>query len=215
MRIYDIARTTRAKNDRGDTIVEVLISTAIISMVLVGAFTIANRNRLASQQVQEYSNAQKLLESQTEKFKSMSIDDVTAGCNGPDGACAPETIGGATYDKKITKINDTTYKVDVSWDTLGGSRATASIYYTIPPENFALTQLPVPPPVDPPTDLPTDPPTEPQWPPICNVKSGAIKADPRDCRQDCSDTQTKFPSDIKTTQFTSSIVAPCDIWKNL
>lgn len=54
----------RKLGSHGDTIVEVLIATAIASLVLVSAYAITTRNTRATQDVQENSYAQKLVEQQ-------------------------------------------------------------------------------------------------------------------------------------------------------
>lgn len=59
---------------RGDTIVEVLIAIAIIGVVLSGAFVAINRDSNASLQVQERSQAIKLVETQLERLKGVASD---------------------------------------------------------------------------------------------------------------------------------------------
>ena len=56
---------------RGDTIVEVLISIAVVSMVLAGAFVVTNRSLQATRSAQERSIALKLAESQLEQIKGI------------------------------------------------------------------------------------------------------------------------------------------------
>jgi Tfp pilus assembly protein PilV len=55
---------------KGDTIVEVLIAVAVVSAVLVGAFTIANRSSVQIRAAQERSEAQKLASSAIESLKA-------------------------------------------------------------------------------------------------------------------------------------------------
>lgn len=57
--------------ERGDTIVEVLISIAVISAVLGGAYVATNRSFLMSRDTQERSAGLKLVESQLEQLKSI------------------------------------------------------------------------------------------------------------------------------------------------
>ncbi len=64
-------------NQRGDTIVEVLIAIAVISLVLGGAYVTTNRSLQATRAAQERVNALKLAESQMEQIKAMAANDPT------------------------------------------------------------------------------------------------------------------------------------------
>lgn len=66
----------RFNSQRGDTIVEVLISIAIISSVMAGAFVAANRSLDQARQSQERSEASEILKAQTELLK-VAIKDPT------------------------------------------------------------------------------------------------------------------------------------------
>ena len=134
-----LARAKFLNNERGDTIIEVLIATSILSMVLVGAFTIANRNTLATQEVQEHSYAQKVLEGFAEQVKQAG--GVPGGCS--EGSCSSVVNGEATYERKVSLVSGSTYKLEVTWDTLSGGKASTRSYYTIPPQEFSMTQTPV------------------------------------------------------------------------
>ena len=59
-------------HQRGDTIVEVLISIAVISLVLGGAYVTTQRSLLASRDAQERGNALKLTEGQLEQLKNIA-----------------------------------------------------------------------------------------------------------------------------------------------
>ena len=61
-------------NDKGDTIVEVLLAIAIVGVVLGGAFVAANRSLNIAQQSQDRSQATKILEAQLERLKSIASD---------------------------------------------------------------------------------------------------------------------------------------------
>lgn len=65
-------------NQRGDTIVEVLISIAVVSLILGGAYVTTNKSLKAERGAQERTNATKLVESQIESLKSIAIDDPDA-----------------------------------------------------------------------------------------------------------------------------------------
>lgn len=60
------------KNNRGDTIVEVLMVIAIMSAVLGTAYAITNKSVEGNQLAQEHTVALKLAESQVESVKALS-----------------------------------------------------------------------------------------------------------------------------------------------
>lgn len=74
--------------ERGDTIVEVLITIAIVSLVLGGAYVTTNRSLLATRSAQERSIALKLAESQIERLKSI----IAANPSLIFGGTAPSTF---------------------------------------------------------------------------------------------------------------------------
>lgn len=57
------------KNQKGDTIVEVLLAIAVVSSVLGGAYVAANRSLNTNRAAQERAEATKLVESQLESLK--------------------------------------------------------------------------------------------------------------------------------------------------
>jgi len=57
------------RNQRGDTILEVLISVAVLALILTTTFALANRNSQATRQAAERGEAQKMAQSQMEKLK--------------------------------------------------------------------------------------------------------------------------------------------------
>jgi type II secretory pathway pseudopilin PulG len=67
----------RPLSQTGDTIVEVLIAIAIISLVLTGAFSTTHKSLAATRSSQEHSEALKLLESQIENIRSYAIYPAT------------------------------------------------------------------------------------------------------------------------------------------
>lgn len=76
--------TKRPLNQRGDTIVEVLISIAIVSMILGGAYVMTNRSLQATRGAQERSNALKVVEAQLEMLKSVAGGANTVNVMGPN-----------------------------------------------------------------------------------------------------------------------------------
>lgn len=130
----DISPKRKNRHESGETIVEVLIATAIIGLVLASAFVIVNKNVASNQDVEEHAFAQKLVESQTEQLRQDASTPVSAGCYKEDDIYTTIedecklTNGGAVYRKKITK-SDGTYAISVTWQTIGGSIATETVYY--------------------------------------------------------------------------------------
>ncbi len=76
-------------NQAGDTIVEVLIAIAVISLVLGSSYAITRRSSVAIRVAQEHSEALKIAESQLEQLKSLSGN--TAGNNDVFTRTAPAT----------------------------------------------------------------------------------------------------------------------------
>lgn len=58
--------------ERGDTIVEVLIAIAVVSLILGGAYVTTNKSLLATRAAEERGNALKLAESQVEQLKGLA-----------------------------------------------------------------------------------------------------------------------------------------------
>jgi prepilin-type N-terminal cleavage/methylation domain-containing protein len=84
---------------RGDTIVEVLIAIAIISLVLTGAFSTTHASLLATRTSQEHSEALKLLESQIESIRSYNIAPPSPTATEP--FCVDSTAVATNYQAKF------------------------------------------------------------------------------------------------------------------
>lgn len=69
----------RRLRQAGDTIVEVLIATAVLGVVLAGAYGVASRSLRAARQAQERGEALKLVESQIELLKNYQLDPQAVG----------------------------------------------------------------------------------------------------------------------------------------
>lgn len=125
-------------NQVGDTMVEVLISMAIVSMILGGAYVTSNKSLLAVRDAQEHVDALKLASTQVESLNAIPAVAYNSGpfCYGPNstlqavntatgnctftgsGALATNGIQPA-YSVAITyDPASLTYKVKVNWDTL-------------------------------------------------------------------------------------------------
>ena len=134
-------RAIRGKNQRGDTIVEVLIAIGIESLVLVTAYATTNRNVAIMQNTREQTQAQKLVEKQIELLRAYPAFSGTcfsgsSPANGNDcklknnGSAAGTGYTGAVYDMNISKTSDT-YTISAKWDKIGGSTGNVTMYYQL------------------------------------------------------------------------------------
>ena len=128
-------------NQRGDTIVEVLIAIAIVSMVLGGAYVTTNKSLKATRNAQEHTNALKLVEGQVEQIKSVAggsnPDNVFTGINpfcidngvvvAPTAAaCRVNSAGAPTtaepiYRLSATRTGSNLFTVTVTWSSITGN----------------------------------------------------------------------------------------------
>jgi prepilin-type N-terminal cleavage/methylation domain-containing protein len=109
-------------SQRGDTIVEVLIAMAVITMVLAGAYVVTNRSLSATRSAQERTIALKLAESQLEQVKALAaaspdnifgaaapspfcISNVGAVVDATNAACAVDTVGAPTTKQPLFRIS--------------------------------------------------------------------------------------------------------------
>lgn len=128
----------RPSSERGDTIIEVLIAIAIVSLVLTSAYALTNRNVQANQEVQEQAYAQKLIEQQVELLRAADTKPTSDGCfSGPNSFVAAGsptcsvTNGGAVYKLNLSPQGSQVYKATATWPTIGGSNADVTIYYEV------------------------------------------------------------------------------------
>lgn len=136
--------TFHRSRERGDTIVEVLIATAIISLVLVLAYATATRNARVAQETREQTQAVKIAERQVELLRNSNLTSPAVlptaanpcypvGATTPGAACDNFTAdgSGATYQVRITPPTGTgdVYTVQVEWDTLAGRTANVTMRY--------------------------------------------------------------------------------------
>lgn len=101
---------------RGDTIVEVLIAVAVVSMVVASAYAITNRNLANTRQAQEHSEASKLGQAQIEQLRVYATQATQseppfsfvgqAYCISSSGSLS------ATFSRPAASSPDTDYNAD-------------------------------------------------------------------------------------------------------
>lgn len=123
---------------RGDTIVEVLIAISIVSLILTSAYAVTNRNAQVAQKIQEQGQAQKLVEREIELLRTYDGTIPAGWCLVSDGSGVTATSGapcdqmtaegsGATY--KLTITGSSSYQITATWDALGGQTGNVTMYY--------------------------------------------------------------------------------------
>jgi len=133
-------------NQSGDTIIEVLICIAVVSLVLAGAYVSTNRNTLLTLDAQEHGQALKLVETQLEFLRAaaqpnpafslgvnncfdntgtLQVDNSHAGSDPcwqqTDGTSAPAGQEPTYKMKVVLSSAPNTYKVSATWDTPVGT----------------------------------------------------------------------------------------------
>jgi type II secretory pathway pseudopilin PulG len=132
----------RKLTERGDTIVEVLIAIAVVSLVLGGAFVTTNKSLQSTRDSQERGNAFKLVESQVERIKNIAatnpdaifgptvpatycISSAGAVVVSTNAACAVNSAGTATTAEPIYRLTITrsgnTFTVRNTWTKVRSS----------------------------------------------------------------------------------------------
>jgi type II secretory pathway pseudopilin PulG len=131
-------RHFRRLSEQGDTIVEVLISIAVVSLILGGAFASTNNSLQATREAQEHGDALKLVESQIEQLKGID-KAIIFGAGVPakyciaggvavdfsNAACVVNADGTATtaepaYHLVVTR-NGNTFDVGNTWTNVRGN----------------------------------------------------------------------------------------------
>jgi Tfp pilus assembly protein PilV len=137
-------------NQRGDSIIEVLIAILVISAVLGGAYASASSNQKINQDAQDRTSALKLMEGQLEQMKSLALNNPSAifggsapasFCIDSSGAVVPSTSGSCTMmaasgSQPIFKIAVThtgnLFTVSCDWPRFGAiGNQTANLKYRL------------------------------------------------------------------------------------
>lgn len=144
------------KNTRGDTIIEVLLAVAIMSLVLAISYNLSNKNSQFVQTAKERGEAQKLAEEQLERLRGYitqttdwSSANLCFNAEGNPTSAADSCSFGpeGRYAIGIHPTDEDTYTARVSWDTLSGNPASLELSYRLPqpvPFHIALTPEPEP-----------------------------------------------------------------------
>lgn len=104
------------QQERGDTIVEVLIALAIISSVLAGAFFVTNRSAQNVLNTEEHARATQLLQGQVEQIRA-SVTDGASWTDLPNFYCY-DTDGSI-----VNSVSPSNFGCDVSIDGSGSGPA--------------------------------------------------------------------------------------------
>jgi Tfp pilus assembly protein PilE len=140
-------------NNKGDTIVEVMMAILILGAVIGGAFAVANKSQQGAQANHERYQAQLLANQQAELFRQSYSTYIATGTrtnyaaitNGPfcftlsatqTTSCTngiytiaiqktPDANAGIA-NNSIVKLN---YTINVSWDGLNGNRQSLDLVY--------------------------------------------------------------------------------------
>jgi type II secretory pathway pseudopilin PulG len=129
-------------NQKGDTIVEVLLAIAVVSSVLGGAFVSANRSLRGTQVSQERGEALKLVEGQLERLKAAASDPdptISGAVFGATGDfCLSDTLAvttggaclqGGRYQLAIRRTGEN-FTASAWWDKFGaGGQEVVNIVY--------------------------------------------------------------------------------------
>lgn len=160
-----LQRLRRAEDERGDTIVEVLIAVAVVSFLLAGAYSLSSRSVKTLTDAQERGQALSVASAQVEYLRAANAFSATSDCFNPAGvavtasgaSCNYNSAGqnGCTaatssycYDVQITPVASssggnsaasisTTYKIAVTWDSLLGNTSNVTLFYRIDIPNLA------------------------------------------------------------------------------
>lgn len=139
--------SNRRLMQRGDTIIEVLISIAVVSVILGGAFVTTRRSQEGVRDSQEHAQALKLVESQLEQLRAEATKTgavFTTGAPfcmynrapvstaGPTGADCKQSSSGQSstqqpyYNLSITRTTSNggyLFAIQAQWDSVTGHGA--------------------------------------------------------------------------------------------
>lgn len=130
------------RNQRGDTIVEVLVVLAVLGMALGTSYAIAGRSLINARQAQENAKATELLKEQLETIRVLAaqgsiLPTHSNFCIGVDGVrktganTNPECLfENSLYRVTVTQSSDQKFTLKAVWDDVGGDgKASATLVY--------------------------------------------------------------------------------------
>ncbi len=117
------------KNNKGETIVEVLISLALIGVTITAAYVSVVTTFHNIQYSQQKQDAVSIAKSQIEQIAASSTKStVPTNCYPMDSYTDCTNEDGFVI--AITKLSSTDYKITVTWKTPSNSNAAVTMYYT-------------------------------------------------------------------------------------
>lgn len=154
------ARLTHPRREAGDTLVEVMVSIAIASLVLVGAYASTNASTNTTEDTLEHSQALQLVQTQIEMLRTNGppTTDTSPGCYDSSGNPQPDASSGqpdncyfnadgsagqsanpTAFHVTITPPGPTDpsniYTVAANWPSILGGTANVTLYYGPPGGN--------------------------------------------------------------------------------
>lgn len=136
------------QNQRGDTIVEVIIAIAVISSVLTGAFYLTNHSTRAVRDSEEHAQALQLLQGQVEQLRAQAPKSTWADVNAPFCFSSTGAItsvaggygcGSGYYSFRIEPPatqpaagENGLFTLRVQWDSILSKKGNESLLYKIP-----------------------------------------------------------------------------------
>lgn len=126
----------RRLDHKGDTIVEVLIAVAVISVVLVTAYVITSRNTQSIQDTQERSEAQALVRAQIEALRNNQGIATSGNCF--EGTTETSVCNafkrpgsGAIYTASVQLFKEDSYVIKATWISANGKLSNVTMYYRL------------------------------------------------------------------------------------
>lgn len=120
-----------SRNQKGDTIIEVLIAMAIISSVLGGAYVLATRSLRGTRVAQERTQATKLAQGQLERLKYAARTDGNFDAYRTSDYCISKQDPASPYNVSRRaksgdyhadcKIGETQYKLNITYVLYNGN----------------------------------------------------------------------------------------------
>jgi prepilin-type N-terminal cleavage/methylation domain-containing protein len=155
-----LIRNHFGRAERGDTIIEVLISLAVVSLVLASAYAITTRNVSTNQDTQEHNQAQQIVQKQLEELRAISVNGAVSsfqsqgcivknvstgllgftsnlggGCTFDADATTAHCTAEPCYQVAITQLdaanNPSLFEITATWTSLQGTTSSVALDYGI------------------------------------------------------------------------------------